>query len=348
VSVPAPRTPAAHQACIRVADPEGRWRAVRLVGEVFKRDQPRPFRRRAAGEPWEVTIDLPPVDRLEYALQVVTAEGALELALDPAARVATAPFGEKSVLELSGYRPPPWLDADPPAGVLVPLTLPSSRLRADVAGLLWRPADAEPDEPLPLLVVHDGPEYAEHSSLAEYFAAVVAAGEAPRFRAALLAPVHRDDHYGASPRYSAALADELVPALSPAAAPVGLGASLGALALLHAHRTHPGTFGGLFLQSGSFFQPATDPWEEGHPRFGPITRFVRRVLAARGHPEPIPVTITCGTAEENLANNRALRNALVRQGYDAELSLVRDAHNWVAWRDTFHPHLARLLARLWG
>jgi enterochelin esterase-like enzyme len=348
VSVPAPTTPAAHEARIRVADPDGRWRAVRLVADVFNREQPRPFRRPAAGEPWELIIDLPPVDRLEYALQVVTADGAVELVLDPAAAVATAPFGEKSVLQLPGYRTPAWLAADPPAGVVEPLALPSARLRAEVTGQVWRPADAEPDEPLPLLVAHDGPEYAEHSSLAGYFAAIVAAGEAPPFRAALLAPVKRNDHYGASPRYSAALADELVPALSPAAPPVGLGASLGALALLHAHRTHPGTLGGLFLQSGSFFQSATDPWEEGHPRFGPITRFVRRVLAARSHPEPIPVTITCGAAEENLANNRALRNALVRQGYDAELVLVRDAHNWVAWRDALHPHLARLLARLWG
>ena len=348
MSEPAPTTPAAPAAVIRVPDPDERWRAVRLVADLFKREQPRSLRRSAAGEAWELALDLPPVDRLEYQLQVVTAEGAVDIVLDPAAPVATAPFGEKSVLELPGYRPPAWLEAAGPAGVLEPLALPSSRLGAEVTGLLWRPADTEPDEPLPLLVAHDGPEYAAHSSLARYCAAIVASGEAPPFRAALLAPVKRDDHYGASPRYSAALVDELVPALSPAAAPVGMGASLGALALLHAHRTHPGPFGGLFLQSGSFFQPATDAWEEGHSRFGPITRFVRRVLTARDHPEPITVTLTCGTAEENLANNRAVRNALVRQGYDAELVLARDAHNWVAWRDAFHPHLARMLARLWG
>jgi enterochelin esterase family protein len=252
------------------------------------------------------------------------------------------------VLELSGYRPPAWFDEPAPAGTVEPLALPSTRLGAEVTGVLWRPEGTEPDEPLPLLVAHDGPEYAEHSALLEYCAAIVATGEAPPFRAALLAPLKRDDHYGASPRYSAALVEELLPGLAPAAPPVGLGASLGALALLHAHRLHPGSFGGLFLQSGSFFQPATDPWEEGYPRSGPITRFVRRVLSARQHEEPIPVTITCGTAEENLANNRALRNALVRQGYEAGLATVRDAHNWVAWRDSFHPHLARLLTRVWG
>jgi enterochelin esterase-like enzyme len=346
VSEPAPTTTRAADAVLRVADPDGRWRALRLVTDLLKREAPPSFRR--AGAAWELAVDLQSVDRLEYQLQAVTADGAVELLLDPDAPQASGPWGAKSVLELDGYRRPEWLDADAPSGIVEPLALTSERLGADVTGLLWRPEDADPDEPLPLLVAHDGPEFAEHSALPEYLAWTVAAGEAPRFRAALLAPLRRDDHYGASPRYSAALVEDLLPALRPAAPPVGLGASLGALALLHAHRSHPGSFGGLVLQSGSFFQPATDPWEESHPRFGPITRFVRRVLTARQHSDPVPVAITCGTAEENLANNTALRNALARQGYDAELATVRDAHNWVAWRDSFHPHLARLLARLWG
>jgi enterochelin esterase family protein len=333
-------------AVLRVADPDGRWRGLRLVTDLFKREAPPSFRR--AGAAWELALDLPSVDRLEYQLQGVTADGAVELLLDPEAPQASGPWGAKSVLELDAYRRPEWLDADVAAGAVEPLAIPSARLRADVTGLLWRPDDTDPDEPLPLLVAHDGPEYAEHSALLEYLTWIVAAGEAPPFRAALLAPLRRDDHYGASPRYSAALAEDVLPGLRPAAPPVGLGASLGALALLHAHRSHPGSFGGLVLQSGSFFQPTTDPWEESHPRFGPITRFVRRVLNARQHDEPIPVAITCGTGEENLANNTALRNALVRQGYEAELTTVRDGHNWVAWRDGFHPHLARLLARLWG
>ncbi len=348
MSEPAPNAPSAPDALIRVPDPGGRWRALRLVSDLFKREPPRPFRRATDGAAWELALDLPSVDRFEYQLQAVTADGAVELLLDPGAPATSGPFGDKSVLELPEYHPPAWLEADAPSGTVEPLAIQSARLRAEVHGLLWRPDGTDPDEPLPLLIAHDGPEYAEHSALLVYLAAIVAAGDAPPFRAALLAPLERDAHYGASPRYSAALADELLPALRPSAPPVGLGASLGALALLHAHRLHPGSFGALFLQAGSFFQPATDPWEEHYPRFGPITRFVRGVLGARQHPEPIPVTLTCGAAEENLANNLALRNALVRQGYDAELVVGRDAHNWIAWRDGFHPHLARLLTRSWG
>jgi enterochelin esterase-like enzyme len=72
------------------------------------------------------------------------------------------------------------------------------------------------------------------------------------------------------------------------------------------------------------------------------------VLAGRNGAEPIPVTVTCGTVEENLANNRAVAAALAEQGYDVRLHVNRDAHNWVAWRDTFDPHLLELLQSKWG
>jgi enterochelin esterase family protein len=57
------------------------------------------------------------------------------------------------------------------------------------------------------------------------------------------------------------------------------------------------------------------------------------------------VTLTCGTGEENLGNNRAVADALRRQGWQATLVEHPDAHNWVSWRDSLHPHLAELLLR---
>jgi len=39
--------------------------------------------------------------------------------------------------------------------------------------------------------------------------------------------------------------------------------------------------------------------------------------------------------------------ALRRQGYPAVLHAVPDAHNYVAWRDAFDPHLADLLTKVW-
>jgi enterochelin esterase-like enzyme len=210
--------------------------------------------------------------------------------------------------------------------------------------------------PLPLLVVHDGPEYAEYSWLLRMLASASAELELPPLRAALLAPPYpRDDHYSASARYARALARELLPALTRIAptppgreARVGMGASLGALAMLHAHRLHPATFGGLFLQSGSFFRLRSDRQESGFPRFARIARFVGSVLRAGEWPHPIPIALTCGTGEENLGNNRVVRAALARQGYPAELDEHPDSHNWVSWRDSLHPPLVSLLQRLWG
>jgi enterochelin esterase family protein len=129
--------------------------------------------------------------------------------------------------------------------------------------------------------------------------------------------------------------------------PVGMGASLGALAMLHAHWLAPGEFCGLFLQSGSYFRQRFDRQESAFVRFGRISRFVGHVLAGRGLPSRVPVTITCGTVEENRANNAALAGALERQGWDVRHVESRDAHNWTAWRDVLHPHLAELLLRAW-
>jgi enterochelin esterase family protein len=170
------------------------------------------------------------------------------------------------------------------------------------------------------------------------------------FRAALLAPIDRDDHYSASAAYARTLAWDVLPALpSPHRRRhrIGMGVSLGALAMLHAHRRHPDLFGGLFLQSGSFFRAATDRQERGFARFDRISRFVGKVLRdAEG--DPIPVAMTCGAAEENLANNRAVARSLRAQGYDVRFAEVPDAHTWAGWRDAWDPWLADLLARVWA
>ncbi len=263
------------------------------------------------------------------------------------------PFGEKSVVELPTYLEPAWVsDDESPPGEVGQLSIPVRGLRASVDVLVWAPADSDPGEPLPLLIAHDGPEYAEYSQLLRLLDHAVAFGDLPPLRAALLQPVARNETYSASARYARAFAGELVPELVEAlptdgTRPVAMGASLGALAALHAHWQHPRLLGGLFLQSGSFFRERWDKHEAGFERFGRITRFVGYVLRGRAAPPPVPVTITVGTAEENLENNRAVGRALADAGWDVRFVEQRDAHNWVCWRDTFEPHLPDLLLRAW-
>ena len=57
-----------------------------------------------------------------------------------------------------------------------------------------------------------------------------------------------------------------------------------------------------------------------------------------------PVVMTCGSIEENVENNRLTRRLLASAGYPAALHEVADLHNFTAWRDAFHPHLAVLIA----
>jgi enterochelin esterase family protein len=189
----------------------------------------------------------------------------------------------------------------------------------------------------PFLVVHDGRDYARRAGL---YGAI----DRP-VRAALLEPVERDETYSASAAYARALVDDVLPAL-PAERPVGVGCSLGALALLHAHRRYPDAFAGLFLQSGSFFRGRTDRQERGFRRFARIARFVGTVLRDPGR--PIPVTITCGLDEENLANNRAVAAALAAHGYDVVLHETPGGHDWPVWRRALKARLPDLLERAWS
>ena len=317
----------------QVPDPRRRLAAVRLAHEL-RGLLPHELTRNGRG--WELTATAPDVARFEYQLELVDSSGASQWILDPHnPRRASGPWGDKSVWEAPGYEPPAWLDWEP-VGAPEPVTIASRILKAELPALTWAHPDA--NERSPLLVAHDGPEYAEHSALVTYLA------QLPPLRAVLIGPVDRNEIYSASARYSRALAEEILPQLPPAPLRIGLGASLGALSLFHVHRRYPESFDALFLQSGSFFRRA-ESYERHFPRYERIARFVGGVH--RNPPErPIPIVLACGTVEENLPANRALEASLRARGYDARLHEFRDGHNWVAWRDSLHPHLLRLLQRI--
>ncbi|MCB0893679.1 MAG: esterase, partial [Propionibacteriaceae bacterium] len=117
-------------------------------------------------------------------------------------------------------------------------------------------------------------------------------------------------------------------------------------AALHAARRHPGTFAGLFLQSGSFFTPEFDPQERGYSRWAEVTGFTSTLYTSPA-PERIPTMFVCGTQEENLANNVALAAHLAEIGGDIGWGDVPDGHTWTTWRDLLDPHLTRLLQEAW-
>jgi enterochelin esterase-like enzyme len=194
------------------------------------------------------------------------------------------------------------------------------------------------DAPL-LVVAHDGPDYDRQAGLGDFLSTA-------DVDLVLLPAEDRLESYSASPAYAKRLTSSILPPLARGRPVVGVGASLGALALLHAQRRAPSAFAGLFLQSGSFFQPRFDSQESGFERYRRITRFTGRVLGAGSFRRPIPVTITCGADEENLANNRSMAGCLRGQGYDVTFAVGEGGHDWNTWRAAFDPHLTDLLRRV--
>jgi enterochelin esterase-like enzyme len=329
---------------------DARLTGVALLHEL-RRPRRLPFTR--SGRTFRLRYLRPEADRFEYVLELTRRDGRTELVPDPTNPLrAPGPFGEKSVVEFPDYAAPGWvLDDDSARGDVRELPL-RSRLGRVVPALLWSAAETDPRSPLPLLVVHDGPEYSRYASLLRLLDHLVDTGETPEFRALLLPPgPGRNELYSASTRYANALAADLLPRAAEqapvAGQPAFLGASLGALAGVHAHFRYPGLFGGIFLQSGSFFQQRLDAHESGFARFARVTRFVGQVRGLATSAAPVPTVITCGTAEENLANNRDLAAALELRGWRVTTYWNRDAHNWTAWRDALQPHLADLLLRAW-
>ena len=213
------------------------------------------------------------------------------------------------------------------------MTIPSRILRSELPALVWAHPDANGDSPL--LVAHDGPEYAEHSSLLRLLP------QLPPLRATLIGPVDRNEIYSASaPATRARSPRRSCPSLPPAPVRIGLGASLGALALFHAHRRFPQSFDALYLQSGSFFRRA-ESYERWFPRYERIARFVGGVH--RNRPErPIPRRARLRHGRGEPRREPRPRRLARRPRYDVRLHEFRDGHNWVAWRDSFQPAPARV------
>lgn len=332
----------------RHPDPGGVLSGVRLQQDVRIPGDLLGFSR-ADGE-WVLRVPRPGVDRVEYSFELQHRDGGSEWVCDPGnpLRVGGA-FGDKSVLELPEYSAPAWTTSDPPRGPRREIALSSRGLAHDVPCVLWSATGLGDGDEAPLLVVHDGPEYDALAGLTHFLDAMVEARRLPPMRAALLAPVDRNETYSASTTYGRALALGLVPRLTAEVSTgvvLGMGASLGGLAMLQAQRAHPGVFAGLYLQSSSFFHRVLDEQESGFDRFTRITGFVDSVLRAGPAVDPVPVVMSCGVIEENVENNRLMTRALQAQGYDTRLVENRDVHTYTGWRDTFDPNLVDLVDRV--
>jgi enterochelin esterase family protein len=332
-------------------DPTGRLQEARLLQEI---GLPGPLRLARVASGWSLRLARPAVDRMEYLYEVEDHNGNRVTITDPTNphRVGGA-FGDKSELSFPTYGPPVWLNWPEGQYDETDLAVAVPALGAELTGILMTAGPLAKGEPAPLVVAHDGPEYAALGGLARYLNVAVARRVLPPLRAALLGPGDRNVWYSANPAYAAGLAEAIGTdwaGLAPATLRIGVGVSLGGLAMLHAHMRAPGLLDAMLLQSASFFTPRLDPQERSFGGFRAVTAFVAEIhgAATRDRPaeHPVPVVLTCGTVEENLANNRRMATSLRRLGYPARLVERRDAHNYTAWRDALHPHFTSLLTQL--
>ncbi len=334
----------------RVPDADHALDGVRLEVDWMLGDTDPEFGRSDGG--WALELPRPAAWRLEYQF-TVRRDGDSVWTTDPGnPRHVPNPFGEKSEIRFPDYREPAWL-LTPAAGPVAEIVTPGGRLDRPVPVTLWSPPGLSSDTAAPLLLAHDGSDMADRGRLLSW--ATHHAKTRP-IRVALLDPPNglRDQWYSADPDYSAHLAEVVLPALTDRALTgpvVGLGASLGALAMLTLQRRHPASISGLALQSGSFFTPQLDSQESGYSRFDRVCAAVRQIgagpdLSIDATPRAVPTLITCGAIEENRFNNEAMVRALQAQGYPVTFRLVPDAHTMIGWRDAWYPALDELIASL--
>ena len=213
-----------------------------------------------------------------------------------------------------------------------------------------------PSEPLPLLVAHDGPEYAELSALLRYLARLVAEGELPPHRAALLGAgrprrvvlrlAALRQRAGRRRRCRRSRRGRRRPTGAPRSA---MGASLGALAMLHAHRRSPARVRRAVPAVGQLLPAALDRARVELPPRSPGSRASsgESLRGRTGIRRRSRSTMTCGTVEENLRQQPRRWRALAAQGYDVRAGREpRRAQLDVGWRDAFDPHLRDLLRRV--
>lgn len=294
---------------------------------------------------WSLRLPRPLAHRIEYKLTLHTPTGDHHETDPTNPDTVPGPFGNKSEIRFPDYRPPHWLQV-PADGTTVEIA-DQGGLEVPVPIHLFSPASLQPDQPAPLLVVHDGSDMATRGSLLSW-----ACAQPTPPRVALLDPPigYRNPWYAANQQYADHVAGQILPALHsavPVSATIGLGASLGALSMMTIHRRHPESFDALALQSGSFFTGELDPQESHWPFYREVCTAVAEFAAALpGQVRPVPVLMTVGAIEENRANNEQLAGALTFQGYPVDARIVPDAHTMIGWRDAWSPGMDQLLARV--
>ncbi len=323
--------------------------AVYLQHWVFGLTSRVEFQRIANTDAWYLFLDLPKAARVEYKL-VVHRDSKDWWMRDPRnPRQAHDPFGSNSVCPAASYVEPEWVHVDPAArrGTMVQGVVTGTRFGDDRPYQVYVPAEARPGKRYPLLIVHDGADFQHFASMKTVLDNLIHRHEVAPLLVAFTNGNARNVEYAANPTHADYLRHELLPHLE-AHFPVlngaqhrGLmGASFGGVASLYAAVRHPGTWGRLLLQSGSFAFTDIGDHQRG-ALWDPIVTFMNGM---RDAPPDLGARVfqSCGTFESLIYYNRSLVPMFTQHAEAHRFVEAPDGHNWINWRDRLREGLTFL------
>ncbi len=323
--------------------------AVLLQHFIYGLETSQPLQRLEGSDLWYLVLELPEQSHLQYKLNIIHG-GQHNWILDPLnSHRALDPYGANSVVRSPGMARPVWTRPDPEvrAGEIIERTIESEALGEARSVRVYLPARFRSSRRYPLLVVHDGHDYLRYSSLKTVLDNLIHSLEVAPMIVALTDAEERLAEYPDHRPHSRFLAKELVPRLerdyplrSEPAARGLMGASFGAVAALACAWRHPGFFGRLLLQSGSFAFTDIGKHHRG-PVFDPVVKFVNAFRDNPGRPSE-RVFISCGTYESLIYENRSMVPLLQTTGMQVRYVEARDGHNWENWRDRLRVGLSYL------
>ncbi|NND59643.1 MAG: enterochelin esterase [Gammaproteobacteria bacterium] len=314
--------------------------SVRLRQWIYGLPADPPMYRLGTTDMWYLENEVPDDSRFEYKFEVVI-NGETHWLTDPLNPFyATDPFGANSVCRAWGYERPDWSIPNPLSrrGTLEEFHIASKHFGEPRRVQVYLPARYRPRRRYPLLIVHDGDDFARFADYISVLDNLIHRLEVAPLIVAFPAPGDRTTEYAADDRHAGFVAEELLPEMMqryplddhPEARGL-MGASFGAVASLHTAWRNPGLFGRLMLLSGSFAFSDIGPHPRG-PAFDPVVEFIN---AFREKPL-LPaqrIYLSCGVYESLIYENRSMLPLLRDTGARVSYAEARDGHNWENWRD---------------
>lgn len=307
---------------------------------------PPPFQRLPGSDLWVLQVRLPATSMIEYRIAIERGGRHSEIVdpLNPA--TTTNPFGVNSVAAGPEYSRPAWSYPDAAAATG---SIGEIRVQSHVWGerrhhLVYLPPNHDRTQPHPLVIVHDGSDFVDHSLLNVALDNLIGTGQIPPVVALLHNPRHRLEEYAHDPRHATHVVDELIPHVARRTAladrTVLVGSSLGAVAALSVAWLRREAVSGLGLLSGSFAARAS---EDRPPAiFAPVVDLVTSV-DSDDRLAGADIYMSCGRYEGLIDLNRALAPRLRFAGANVRYEETWEGHQWASWRDRLGPALTHTL-----